>query len=114
MVEIASTSAALGPNTPAASSSVIQAGSTTATLTNVAASASSVTVLASNTGRLFAAILNDSTSIGRFKFGAVASISSFTVLLQGGDYYEVPTGYRGQIDGIWESATGNARVTEVA
>jgi hypothetical protein len=28
-------------------------------------------------------------------------------------YYEVPFGYTGRIDGIWASANGNARVTEM-
>jgi hypothetical protein len=28
-------------------------------------------------------------------------------------YYEVPFGYVGAIDGIWASANGNARITEI-
>jgi hypothetical protein len=28
-------------------------------------------------------------------------------------YYEVPFGYPGAIDGIWASANGNARITEL-
>lgn len=88
----------------------------TATLSNVAGSASSVTLLAANTGRLGAMIYNDSTALLYVKFGATASTSSFTVRLGSQQYYELPNNpgvYTGVIDGIWASATGNARVTEV-
>lgn len=85
----------------------------TATLSNVASSAASVTVLAANTGRLAAQIYNDSTQILYLKFGATASVTSFTVPLATNTYYEVPGGYTGVIDGIWASANGNARVTEL-
>lgn len=90
-----------------------------ATLANVAGSAASVTLLAANTARISATIFNDSTSILYVKFGTTASTSSFTVRLVPNAYYEVPVGrdgkiYNGRIDGIWASATGNARVTEVA
>ena len=86
---------------------------TTATLSNVAASASSVTVLASNTARRGAAVHNDSTAILYLKFGSTASATSFTVKMQPDEYYEVPFGYSGILTGIWVSATGSARVTEV-
>lgn len=85
----------------------------TSTLSNVSGSASSVTVLAANTSRLGATIYNDSTAVLYLKFGTTASTTSFTVKLQPDDYYEVPFGYTGTIDGIWASATGAARVTEL-
>jgi len=87
----------------------------TATLTNVASSATSVTVLASNANRLGAMIFNDSTQVLFLKFGATASSSSYTTALGPGAYYELPTAhiYSGIIDGIWVSANGNARVTEL-
>jgi len=47
------------------------------------------------------------------KLGATASISSFTVKMQTDSYYEVPFGYTGIIDGVWDSATGSARVTDI-
>lgn len=87
--------------------------STTSALSNVSASASSVTVLASNANRKGATIYNDSTAICYLKLGATASSTSFTVKLNAEDYYEVPAQYSGVIDGIWVSATGNARVTEL-
>ena len=87
--------------------------SATATLSNVASSATSVTVLASNASRKGAMIANDGTKILYLKFGATASITSYTVRLDAQAQYEVPFGYTGIIDGIWSSANGNARVTEL-
>lgn len=87
----------------------------TSTLANVAGSASSITILALNAGRLGAAVFNDSSSALYLKFGTTASTSSFTVKIAAGGYFEVPHPcYTGRIDGIWDSATGNARVTEVS
>lgn len=86
--------------------------SATATLSNVAGSASSVTLLASNTSRLGATIVNDSTAQLYVKFGSTASTTSYTYTLFQFDQLEVPFGYTAIITGIWASATGNARVTE--
>jgi hypothetical protein len=85
----------------------------TATLTNVSSSVTNVTVLASNTARKGATVFNDSTSAVYLKFGATASATSFTVKMAAGAYFEVPFGYTGIIDGIWVSANGSARVTEL-
>ena len=87
--------------------------SSTATRTDVAGSAVSVTVLASNASRKGATIYNDSTKKLYAKFGVTASTSDFTVLLDPGSYYEVPFGYTGRIDGIWSAANGFARLTEL-
>jgi hypothetical protein len=86
-----------------------------ATLSNVAASASNVTLLAANSSRKRIVIHNDSTSKLRIKFGATASSTSFTVALNGYETYESPNFnvYTGIIDGIWDSATGSARITEL-
>lgn len=85
----------------------------TTALTSVGSSASNVTLLAANTLRYGAAIFNDSTQVLFVKLGATASSSSYTVKMQPNTYYEVPFGYTGIIDGIWASANGNARVTEL-
>jgi hypothetical protein len=85
----------------------------TGTSTNVASSASSVTLLAANTSRFGAMIFNDSTAVLYVKLGATASATSYTVKMDAGDYFEVPYEYTGIIDGIWASATGSARITEV-
>jgi len=85
----------------------------TATRTDVTSSASSVTILALNASRKGATVYNDSTKFLYLKFGTTASATDFTVLLRSGDYYEVPFRYTGKIDGIWASANGAARVTEL-
>lgn len=86
----------------------------TATLSNVSGSASSVTLLSSNISRKGATIWNNSTAILYVKFGSTASATSCTVKMVADAYYEVPFGYTGIITGIWASATGNARVTELS
>lgn len=89
------------------------ATSTTATRSDVAGNAASTTLLASNAARKGATIFNDSTALLYVKFGTTASATDFTVKMFPGDYYEVPFGYSGRIDGIWASAAGNARMTEL-
>ena len=89
-------------------------GSATATPTNVASSASSVTILVANTARVGAAVYNDSTQILYLLLGtSAASTTNYTVQMGTLSYYEVPFGYVGRINGIWASANGNARVTEL-
>jgi hypothetical protein len=86
----------------------------TSSTANVTGSASSVTLLAANSARLGAMLFNDSSAALYVKLGATASTSSFTVKLAAGGYFELPHPcYTGIIDGIWDSATGAARVTEV-
>lgn len=86
----------------------------TATLSNVSGSASSVTVLAANPSRVAAYVYNDSSAILYLKFGVTASTTSHTVQLAAQQMYEfsMPI-YTGIVDGIWASATGSARVTEL-
>ncbi len=89
---------------------------TTATLANVSGSASSVTLQASNASRLGLTIYNDSSATLYVKFGSSASATSFTVQLQAGEYWELQTSgcrYTGIVTGIWGSATGAARITEL-
>jgi hypothetical protein len=90
--------------------------SATSTITGVAASATSTTLLSSNTSRLGAIIHNDSTSATLYlKLGTTASNASggYTTALTAGSYYEVPFNYTGRIDGIWSSATGFANIDEL-
>jgi hypothetical protein len=85
-----------------------------ATLSNVASSATTVTLLASNAARKMATFFNDSTAILYLKFGATASAASYTVQLAPGGYYELPRPvYTGVIDGIWAAANGFCHVTEL-
>lgn len=108
----------LNASVPAGSNTigyVKQAGAATSTPTTVAASASSVTVLAANTARRFASVYNDSSSVLYLllQTGGTASSTVFTIAMAAGSYYEVPEAYTGALIGIWVSATGNARITEI-
>lgn len=84
-----------------------------ATCTNVASSASSVTLFAGDKRVMGVAVINASTQTLYLKLGATASATSHTKVLAADEYYEVPFGYNGIIDGIWASANGHARVTTV-
>lgn len=88
----------------------------TATLSSVAGATSSTTVLASNASRLAFTLYNDSDSAVFVKLGATASSSSFFKKML--PYESLTTrdlgvNYTGRIDAIWDSATGNMRVTEL-
>lgn len=92
----------------------------TATLSNVSASATSVTILSANTARRQVVLVNDSSAIAYVKFGTTASTTSYTVQMpaiannQASHLIiEEPSLYTGRIDAIWASATGNMRVTEI-
>lgn len=99
------------PEGPIVSVSALK--STTAILTNVASNATNITLLAANVNRLGVTIFNDSTKILFVKFGSIASATSFTVRLVSLAYFEVPFNYTGIIDGIWATANGFARITEL-
>lgn len=86
----------------------------TATLANVTAATSSVTLLAANTARAGAKIFNDSTSALRLKYGSTASATSFVELVPpGGMWIWDDDGYTGIITGIWDAANGAARTLEL-
>lgn len=88
-------------------------GSATAAETNVASSTSNVVLLASNSTRKGCAIFNDSTANLYVKFGATASTTSFTLKMAAGTFFELPFNFTGELDGIWDAANGNARITEL-
>jgi len=92
---------------------VRSAGNATSAVTSVPSSATSVTILASNSNRKGATVYNNSTRRLYIKLGATASTTSFSVLLFANSYWEVPAFYTGVIDGIWDSVNGAALVTEV-
>ncbi len=86
----------------------------TADLANVAGSTSSVTLLSANSDRRSATIWNDSASVLYVKLGATATATSCTVKIAADGYYELPQPcWVGIIDGVWASATGSARITEL-
>ena len=83
---------------------------TAQTTTSVAGSATSVTLKAANSSRKTISIRNDSTAILYIEEGATATTSSVWKL-DTDDIY-TSDNYKGIITGIWDSATGNARITE--
>jgi hypothetical protein len=89
--------------------------STTAVVTSVTSSATNTTLLASNPNRKGAVFYNDSTQTCYLKLGTSASNTSFTILMQTGSTFiiDTPPLYTGGVDGIWSSANGFMRVTEL-
>jgi len=86
----------------------------TGVTTSVASNAANVTLLAANAARKGAMITNDGSNNLFVKLGATASATSYTAKLIPGAYYELPSPvYTGIIDGIWDVATGSARITEL-
>lgn len=96
-------------------------GSATGTTTRVPVNVANVTLLAANALRRGATIFNNTAVATNLfvKLGATANIGagteSFTVRLAPNAYLEVPGGYTGQIDGIWDvaDANGEALITEL-
>jgi hypothetical protein len=85
----------------------------TATLANVAASATSVVLFAAKGGAAARTVYNDSSDTLYVKFGATASTTSFTVQMASETYLEFPQPlYGGLVHGIWSGTNGAARVTE--
>lgn len=85
----------------------------TATLTNVAASATSVQLLAAAPTTVRRIIVNDGANTLYVKYGATASITSYTYKIGANTTLELPLPlYGGRVDGIWDVAAGTARITE--
>jgi hypothetical protein len=84
-------------------------------LSNVTGSVTSGTLLASNTSRKQALFFNDSSaSLFLGYTSSAVSATSYSVKIAPMGYYEVPWPiYTGQINGIWDAATGAARITEL-
>lgn len=102
---------AISPNN---SFTVTTARPATSVTSSVAASISNTVLLPSNTARLGATIYNDSSSsLLYLKLGATATTTDFTVKMLPLSYYEVPYGYTGEIDAIWNKASGFARIDEL-
>jgi hypothetical protein len=91
----------------------------TATDYNVASSGTSVVLLPANVNRKQATFFNDSTSIMYLDLnGGTASPTHYTIQIYPLGEYELPqtqegTVYTGQITGVWQSANGFMRITEI-
>jgi hypothetical protein len=94
---------------------VINERVSTATVTSVADSASSIELLASTAGRKGASFFNDSDQAAYVKLGTTASATDFTIKMAAASFYELPQPvYTGKIDAIWVSnSTGSMRITEL-
>ena len=89
----------------------------TATLANVASSITAVTLLAANAGRLGMVIENESTSVLYVKFGTAASATSYTYSMAANTRLDTRSSrseYTGIVTGIWVTANGSARTTELS
>jgi hypothetical protein len=85
----------------------------TPVLTSVAAAVSSTSLLAANLNRIGATFYNDSTAVLYLALAGSASTTAYTLQVPQNGYYEVPYGYDGAIFGIWASANGSVRITEL-
>ena len=93
---------------------VVTDNSSTGTITSVAAAVTSTQLLASNSNRVSATFFNDTTSSTLYiALAGSASTSAYTVKVLAGSYWELPVSYTGAIYGIWNSASGNVRITEL-
>ncbi len=91
----------------------VLATSATATLTQVASSATTVSLLALNTSRKGYSCFNDSTQVLYIAHAATASTTAYVVQVAAGGFYEqLTTAYTGAVSGIWASANGSARLCE--
>jgi hypothetical protein len=111
---VAEASRVMVVNSAGAPSGDSVAAPATGATTSVASSATTVTILAANTARRGATVYNDSTQVLYLLLGAgTASASVYTVQLAANAYNEVPFGFTGALTGLWASANGNARVTQI-
>jgi hypothetical protein len=115
MAQVGGGTVAQGVGTAPTALRVVQSTATSSTVTSVAGSATTVSLLALNTSRAGASFFNESTAILYLKFGATASVTSYTVQIPPSGFYEIPSTrpYTGAIDGIWSAANGNVRITEL-
>lgn len=100
---------------PVTDVSALSPSSATSSISRIASSATSVSLLPANPSRLGAVLYNDSTQICYVKFAATASATSFTVAMdpKGTLILEENPIYTGIIDGVWVSANGAMQVTEL-
>jgi hypothetical protein len=86
---------------------------TTSSITSVASSATTVSLLASNANRLAALITNDGTGIMFVALAATASTTAYTYRVTSDSQILVDGFWTGAISAIWTSPNGSARITEL-
>ncbi len=87
-----------------------------APLTSVSGSITSVSLLAANVNRKTFFVYNESAATLYLAWGATASLTAYTSQVPPNNLYEMPNAstWQGAVSGIWTSATGAARITEVS
>jgi hypothetical protein len=83
------------------------------TVTSVTAQTTNQVVLTANPQRVMAIIFNEGSGTMYIKLGTGASTASYTAQIAARAYYEVPGTYSGEIDAVWSTAVGVARITEL-
>lgn len=87
--------------------------STSVTRSIVSASTTFVPLLTLNSARKGVTIWNNSSANLYIELGTSAvTTTSFSVKVGADGYYELPFGYIGPINGIWDGSTGSALVRE--
>jgi hypothetical protein len=117
--ETAKSKAARAPSSPASTTAMESslAAPDFGEVITVAASASTVTLRDANPSRKGMVIHNDSSALMKVALAPVLDASTaFTVKIPPGGNYELPVVqggvYAGEIVGVWDTATGNALLTE--
>ncbi len=87
-----------------------------AALTSVSGNASSVPLLAANNNRKTFFVYNESPATLYLAWSGTASLTSYTSQVPPNNLYEMPNAstWQGAVSGIWTSAVGAARITEVS
>lgn len=81
---------------------------------SIAASVTTVTILAAFPDRKGAIFWNDSTSTAYLKFGPGAAVNDFTWKLASQSGYELPSPvYWGEITAVWDALNGTMYITEM-
>ncbi len=87
---------------------------TNAPRSSVAASTAAVPLLAANPNRRGAVIVNESSATLYVAYGSAGTVTDYTYRVDpSGTWVMDQPAYTGPLYGSWDSATGNARVTEL-
>jgi hypothetical protein len=93
----------------------VAAPATTTILTaTVASTTGSQLLIGGNSKRTALTIFNDSTANLYVDLGKAPTFTDYAVKIAGGGYYELPCNYTGTINGLWDTANGNAKVRDFA
>lgn len=93
----------------------LSVAATTSTRTSVASTTSATQILAANTNRKGAVFLNDGSTNLFLALGSTGSTTDYTLKLGPGVAYEMTSPrYTGSVFGVWDSVSGNCRITELS